>query len=873
MSRTHDYDVVVIGGGIAGLVSAVTANGLGMSVAVIEKRDLGGNCANLTCVPSKALIRAAHLAKDFARMELFGLNAGAVTCDADGVMARVRSVVAKAHEKDLPETFEAIGIHVFKGAAEFLDRRRIRVGERTVSARRFIIAVGTRPLVPPIEGLSDIDYLTNENIYQIDALPKSLIILGGGVDGLEYASAFGRLGVRVTVVEMSPRLLPMADRELVNALVKILEKDGIQLLSGAKASRVRSDGGRVFLRYEVAGERAEEVDADRILVALGRRPDIEALKLDNAGVHYTARGIIVDSKLRTSAPEIYACGDVAGPDLLATTAEYQGIMAATNAVMPVKRSVDYRNSVYVIFTDPPLAYLGLTEAQARRELGGGLKTYRFQYEGMRRAVIDGSEEGLAKFLCDRRGRLVGAHILGEAAPEVIHEAQVIRAFKKPLHKLHDVTHAYPTYAQALVGRAAQLAFLDRMSGSFFVNMGLRLLPGFSNRLKSARDRLAETPNRDAGSRNHTLTVLTHSGAGPKEQLRLNAELVDGLVCVAEAPSELTDHDERPLLTACEFGRSGSARTVVLDCSRLRRMNGLGACMLIKFAARLKARDRAVVAFGVTGALRDVFKVTELDKAIRVFERRSAALSAVGVSCATEAVDSSDSGEFNNEGWAAPADQIHVPPMPKEARNLNVNGRRTVGPVSGFGQLWQKVYRLHLGDASISPREAVAALKERFPEFQPPFNRFYPSKEGIRPGEVVLIDSSTPGGPVSTGVVILYADDLSFTFITPQGHPEAGNVTFSAEEVQGRTVVQIMGLTRANDPLFEAAFHLVGSRIQAGIWIHVLSSLAAYLGAPADVTYERELVDKSLQWPNARNLVYNAQLITLVHEPLRWFRRD
>ena len=181
-----------------------------------------------------------------------------------------------------------------------------------------------------------------------------------------------------------------------------------------------------------------------------------------------------------------------GPDQLASMAEYQGIVAATNAILPVKQKVDYRNSVYVIFTEPPLAFIGLTEAQAHAKYGHKLKVYRFDYSNMRRALIDGTTTGLAKFLCDGRGRLIGAHILGEAAAEVIHEAQVIKALKKPLQKLNLVTHAYPTYAQALVGRASQLAFLDNMGSSFFVKTALRIFPGLENRLNLARDRLAET---------------------------------------------------------------------------------------------------------------------------------------------------------------------------------------------------------------------------------------------------------------------------------------------------------------------------------------------------------------------------------------------
>jgi pyruvate/2-oxoglutarate dehydrogenase complex dihydrolipoamide dehydrogenase (E3) component len=200
---------------------------------------------------------------------------------------------------------------------------------------------------------------------------------------------------------------------------------------GAEATGFKNRQGKASLSYELAEGSECELEAERVLIALGRKPDLEELSLENAGVITSPKGIVADKTLRTTAPNIYACGDVVGPDQLATMAEYQGIIAATNAVLPVKKKVDYRNGVYVIFTDPTLAYIGLTEAQARAKYGHKLKVYRFDYANMRRALIDGATKGLGKFLCDGRGRLIGAHILGEAAAEVIHEAQVIKALKKP----------------------------------------------------------------------------------------------------------------------------------------------------------------------------------------------------------------------------------------------------------------------------------------------------------------------------------------------------------------------------------------------------------------------------------------------------------
>jgi hypothetical protein len=226
---------------------------------------------------------------------------------------------------------------------------------------------------------------------------------------------------------------------------------------------------------------------------------------------------------------------------------------------------------------------------------------------------------------------------------------------------------------------------------------------------------------------------------------------------------------------------------------------------------------------------------------------------------------------NLRNWAKPVSELFVPAMPKEARNLNVNGLRAVGPVNGFGPLCQKIFRLHIQDPTITPEQAIAALKANFASFQPSFNRFHPSENGIRPGEIVLIDSSTPGGPVSTGVMVLYADERSFTFNTPQGHPECGFVSFSGHDDSAGPIVQILGLARAGDPIYEAAFRLVGSKIQTRIWTHVLTSLAVHLGVPADITFDQECLDSRLRWSHIGNLYYNAQIRTLIHEPKRWFR--
>ncbi|MGC8907118.1 MAG: FAD-dependent oxidoreductase [Desulfomonilaceae bacterium] len=875
MNAKYDFDVTVIGAGIAGMVAAVTAKGLGQRVAVVEKRRVGGNCTNYTCIPSKALIRLGHVCKDISWLVDQGIVAKPLDAfDASQVMARIRSVVSAAYEKDRPETFEAIGIRVLNGDAAFMDRHHIKVNGLTISSDKFIIAAGTRPLVPPIKGVEDVPYLTNETLYDLQELPKSLAILGGGVDGLEYASAFGRLGVETTVIELSDVILPMVDRELSLCLHRALVKDGITLKLGARAVEAAMHDGRLVLTYEDKSGQRGEVAVERLLVALGRKPDLAGLGLENAGVNVTPRGIVTNAALQTSAPHIYACGDVVGPDQLASMAEYQGIIAATNAALPIKQKVQYRNSVYVIFTIPPLAFLGLTEAQAHAKYGHKMKVYRFEYSNMRRALIDGENTGLGKFICDGRGRLVGAHILGEAAPEVIHEAQIIKAMGRPLRKIYGVTHAYPTYAQALVGRASQLAFLDYMKDNPLVRAALKIAPGLSNGLEMARDRLAETHQRHWPNQTAEIKVSVQAGAAPRKTTSIKAVYRGSDGCVITLPSAIMGIDHRFLEAACAWQGRQNPQYVALDCSEVSRMNGLAAAMLVKFCARCSQRGQEVIAFGLHKDLRDVFAVSEIDQVIRVYDNEDEAFSAMQSLSHTRAFHEARKEPqplVNAACWAKPVDALSVPEMPLEARNLNVNGLRAVGPVNGFGPLWQKTFQLFIQDSSVAPEEAIARLKKNFPRYQPSFNHFYPSEKGIEAGEIVLIDSTTPGGPVSTGVMVMYSDERSFTFNTPQGHPECGFVSFSASEMDDGVLVLIIGLARASDPLYEAAFRIAGSKIQTRIWKHVLTSLALDLGFPPEITMTQECIDTRLRWSEFGNTYYNAQLRTLINEPKRWFR--
>ncbi len=878
MTSSYDYDLIVVGAGIAGMVSAVTACGLGKRVAVVEKHKLGGNCTNTTCIPSKALIRLGHAGNQLSRLSKQGLLVDrAQEFQKRNIMPHINRIVERAYAKDLPETFEAMGIRIFSGVASFLDPHCIAVGGQTISAAKFILATGTSPLVLEIPGLGSVDYLTNESLYDLTELPRSLIILGGGVDGLEYASAFGRLGVETTVVEASPRLIPAADAELVRILTAVLKEDGIRIMTGTHASSVSTRSGNIVVCCRRADAKTLDIGAQKLLVAVGRRPDMEALSLEKAGVHFTARGIVTDRKLRTSAPHIYACGDIAGPFQLATTAETQAIVAATNAFIPLKRAVNYRNNIFVVFTEPPLAWVGLTEADARKRYGRKLRVYRFPYTGMRRAMIDGTETGMAKILCDSRGRIVGAHILGESAGEVIHELQLLRAFHQPLHRLQNITHAYPTYAQAIAGRAGQLAFLDRMTNSIFVNLALRLMPGFANRLQLARDRLAETHLVDAFADLADSAVTKTAASTNVREFSIELKRAADETVILDIRGTLAESGREAL--AKTFGEATqTAKRVLINLSGLLGLDIHGVGVLVVEVTKARRRQIDIMACGFSGELRDVLRISGLDEIITLYEDEKDALCCRRFleKSGLHAVSATNESKVSLPGWAISLDRLTLAAMPPSAMNINVEGRRLAGPVQGFGRLWEKRYRLHLAQAELAPREIVAIWRAEFPDFWPEGNFLFPSANApIAPGTTALLNLSMPGGLVlATGLMVVHADDTSFSFMTAQGHILSGWITFSCAKLGDSTYIEVHPLFRSADPLMEMGFRLGAARQEDRFWHESLTRFALRLGTHGDVAQRDVLHDDRVQWKRMANLRFSAALSSSAYMPVyllkKWF---
>lgn len=398
---------------------------------------------------------------------------------------------------------------------------------------------------------------------------------------------------------------------------------------------------------------------------------------------------------------------------------------------------------------------------------------------------------------------------------------------------------------------------------------LRFWPGYDNKLALARMRLAETAE----------DFIKYKAAAM--EVNMDAIRVSDKTCIVEMPKEVVTYDEAPLWMACTQKSQDGLQNIILDFTAVERMNGLGANMLVKLYAETKNRGITLLVYGISAHYRDVFKVTGLERAIGIYEKEADALLAAGetstnISTAGTREHINDITQRDTTNWAKPLSKITVTEVPNGATNLNVENRRAVGPVEGFGQMWEKVYQQRLAGLKTTPAEAIQVMKENFTKLQPPQNRFYPTAAGIQPNEVVLITSSTPGGPLHTGVLILYSDDESFTFITPQGHPESGWVSFHAFEQNQSTVVQIIGLARANDPVYEMAFRLMGAKFQERIWRHVLSSLATHLGVEPQVHVIKTCVDKKMQWSEMTNLWYNAQIRSLLYtivSPLRRPRRS
>ena len=466
MRSDNAFDVVAIGGGTAGLVTAAGVAGLGARAALIERDRLGGDCLWTGCVPSKAMIASARHAAAFRGAGAFGLAPIEPSIDGEAVLDSVRDVRARIAPHDDPERFRAMGVDVIEGAARFISSREVEVGDRRVTARRFVIATGSRAAVPPIPGLEETGYFTHAEAFERTRLPRSLAVIGGGAIGVELAQTYRRLGVEVTVVEMLDRILGPEEPELAERLATIMAAEGVEVLTGRAVVRVEGagPGARLHLapRSDSEGP-TSRVEAEEVLVATGRRPNTEDLGLEAAGVETDGGWVTVDRKLRTSARHIFAAGDVTGGLLFTHVADHEARAVVQNALLPVRTSVDYSVIPWCTYTDPELAHVGLTEAEARERHGDRVMSHVYELSGLDRAIAERDARGLVKVVVDRTGRILGGHILGRAAGTMIAEIALAMRHDVRIGSLSSLVHPYPTMSEG-VRRVADTYRRSLLSG-------------------------------------------------------------------------------------------------------------------------------------------------------------------------------------------------------------------------------------------------------------------------------------------------------------------------------------------------------------------------------------------------------------------------
>jgi pyruvate/2-oxoglutarate dehydrogenase complex dihydrolipoamide dehydrogenase (E3) component len=456
------FDLAVIGGGTAGLTAARTAAHRKRRVLLVSEGPLGGECTWNGCVPSKALIEAASVHHIATNAGSFGLRVGDVRVDFPAVMDHVHDVIDQIASYEDQAHLEAAGVVVRRGRAVFVDARTLQVGDDRVTAERVVICTGSRPAMPALEGLDAVPHLTNESVFELRAQPRRLLVLGAGAVGLELAQAFVRLGTEVDVIDVAASLLPHEDPDIAALMREILESEGIRFHLGAQPLRVaRARGG---LELTIAVDGSERVlPGDQLLVATGRKANIDGLGLDAIGVRVEGHGIAVDTHLRTSVSGVFAAGDVTGTLPFTHVAAYQGRLAAHNA-FERQQTASYRVIPWVIFTEPEIAHVGLTEPEARRAHGDRVRVVTLPFTAVDRAVITRRPRGLIKVITSGRpllghaggGTILGAHIAGPGAGELIHEfvlGMQVRAFSG---RLAQAIHAYPSMSVGVQQAVARL---------------------------------------------------------------------------------------------------------------------------------------------------------------------------------------------------------------------------------------------------------------------------------------------------------------------------------------------------------------------------------------------------------------------------------
>jgi len=448
--ESFDFNLLVIGAGSGGLVSAYIAAAVKAKVGLIEKHKMGGDCLNTGCVPSKALIRTAKAVHEAQHAEKYGLDNMQPTFDFKTVMQRVHGIIKAIEPHDSVERYTELGVEVITGEAKILDPYRVEVNGKIHTTKNIIIATGAAPLVPPIKGVDKVDYLTSDNLWDIEEQPGRLVVLGGGPIGSELAQAFNRLGTKVTMVERSATIMVREDTEVAELMQSRFIEEGIEVLASHNAQEFVQEAGQNYLICEHDGEE-KKVPFDRVLLALGRKANIAGFGLEELGVEISGRGTIeTDGFLATNFPNIYAVGDVAGPYQFTHSAAHQAWYASVNALFGAfKRfKVDYRVIPWATFTDPEVARVGLNEKDAK-EKGVAYEVTHYGIDDLDRAIADSSDEGYVKILTvPGKDKILGVTIVGKGAGDLIPEFILAMKYNLGLNKILGTIHIYPTMSES-----------------------------------------------------------------------------------------------------------------------------------------------------------------------------------------------------------------------------------------------------------------------------------------------------------------------------------------------------------------------------------------------------------------------------------------
>lgn len=449
---TINADLCIIGAGSAGLSVAAGAAQLGRNVVLIEKGEMGGDCLNTGCIPSKALIAAAERAHDMRNAFVFGIANEAPTINFEAVIDHVHSVIETIAPIDSQERFEGLGVTVLRDAAEFTGARQVKAGNKTVNAKHFIIATGSTPFAPPIDGLKTVPYFTNETIFQNRTLPDHLIVMGGGPIGIEMAQAFRRLGADVTVVE-GDRIMNKDDPELVDVVRKQLIKDGVTIIESTFVDRVEKTGGGLRVTAD-----NKTIEGSHLLVAVGRKPTVDSLNLKAAGVEFSNKGITVDDYLKTTNKRVYAIGDVAGGRQFTHVAGYHASLLIRTILFKIRAKNNEAIAPWVTYTDPELAHVGLTEEDAR-ERHGDINVQSWEFAENDRAQSERDTRGMIKVSTKKNGEIVGASIVGRGAGDLIQPWQYAIANGQKVKSFTNMVAPYPTRGE----------ISKRVAGAFFTD--------------------------------------------------------------------------------------------------------------------------------------------------------------------------------------------------------------------------------------------------------------------------------------------------------------------------------------------------------------------------------------------------------------------